>query len=142
MANITDINFNSSIQIRDLLESGKNYCSDHLGRFFQNKYSPPALIINKFDIPAKFATRNEQNCFAISVMMNNHIVDLKYFSDIFPDCDNEWSMESDVSEQSLDKINLLINDEKLLSVIKNFQKINDEIVIGRCRGREFVPTLI
>lgn len=142
MAHITDINFNSAIQIRDLLESGKNYCTDHLGRFFQNKYSPPALIVNKFDIPTRLATRNEQDCFAICVMMNNHIVELKYFSDIFLDCDNEWNMENGLSGQSLGKIEALINDDKLLSVIKSFQKINDEIVIGRCRGREFTPTLI
>jgi len=139
MAHITDINFNSSIQLSDLLEFGRDYCSDQLGRFFQNNYSLPALTVNKFGIPAKLATRNEQDCFAICVMMNNHIVDLKYFGDIFSDWDNEMSIESISSGQNLDKINIFINDQRLLSVIKQFKKINDEIVIGRCRGREFTP---
>jgi hypothetical protein len=69
--------------------------------------------------------------------MNNHIVDLKYFSDIFLDWDNEMSIESISSGQNLDKIDIFINDQRLMSVIKSFKKINDEIVIGQCRGREF-----
>ena len=139
MAQIADIHLSSTIQFSDLLELGRDYCSDQLGRFFQNKYSPPALVVNKFAIPAKLATKNDQNCFAICVMMNNHIVDLKYFSDIFLDVDNKMNIESMMSGQNLDKMNLLINDQKLLSQIKSFKKINDEIVIGRCKGREFTP---
>ena len=139
MAQIADIHLSSTIQFSDLLELGRDYCSDQLGRFFQNKYSPPALVVNKFAIPAKLATKNDQNCFAICVMMNNHILDLKYFSDIFLDWDNKMSQESNTSGQSLDKINKFINDERLLSVIKSFKKINDEIVIGRCRGSDFTP---
>ena len=139
MAQIADIHLSSTIQFSDLLELGRDYCSDQLGRFFQNKYSPPALVMNKFAIPAKLATKNDQNCFAICVMMNNHIVDLKYFSDIFLDVENKMNIESIMSGQSLDKMNLLINDQRLLSQIKSFKKINDEIVIGRCKGREFTP---
>ena len=139
MAQIADIHLSSTIQFSDLLELGRDYCSDQLGRFFQNKYSPPALVVNKFAIPAKLATKNDQNCFAICVMMNNHIVDLKYFSDIFLDVDNKMNIESIMFGQNLDKMNLLINDQKLLSQIKSFKKINDEIVIGRCKGREFTP---
>ncbi len=139
MAQIADIHLSSTIQFSDLLELGRDYCSDQLGRFFQNKYSPPALVVNKFAIPAKLATKNDQNCFAICVMMNNHIVDLKYFSDIFLDVDNKMNIKSMMSGQNLDKMNLLINDQKLLSQIKSFKKINDEIVIGRCKGREFTP---
>lgn len=139
MAHITDLKLNNSIRLNDLLEFGRDYCSGQVGRFFQNKYSLPALAVNKFSIPAKFATRNESNCFAICVMMNNHIVDLKYFSDIFPDWDNEISAESIASGQNLDKFNCLIHDQKLLSIIKSFKKINDEIVIGRCWSREFTP---
>lgn len=139
MAQIADIHLSSTIQFSDLLELGRDYCSDQLGRFFQNKYSPPALVVNKFAIPAKLATKNDQNCFAICVMMNNHIVDLKYFSDIFLDVDNKMNIESMMFGQNLDKMNLLINDQKLLSQIKSFKKINDEIVIGRCKGREFTP---
>ena len=114
MAQIADIHLSSTIQFSDLLELGRDYCSDQLGRFFQNKYSPPALVVNKFAIPAKLATKNDQNCFAICVMMNNHIVDLKYFSDIFLDVDNKMNIESIMSGQNLDKMNLLINDQKLL----------------------------
>ena len=139
MAQIADIHLSSTIQFSDLLELGRDYCSDQLGRFFQNKYSQPALVVNKFAIPAKLATKNDQNCFAICVMMNNHIVDLKYFSDIFLDVDNKMNIKSMMSGQNLDKMNLLINDQKLLSQIKSFKKINDEIVIGRCKGREFTP---
>ena len=139
MAQIADIHLSSTIQFSDLLELGRDYCSDQLGRFFQNKYSPPALVVNKFAIPAKLATKNDQNCFAICVMMNNHIVDLKYFSDIFLDVENKMNIESIMSGQNLDKMNLLINDQRLLSQIKSFKKINDEIVIGRCKGREFTP---
>jgi len=139
MAHVTKIDFNSPIQLSDLLEFGRDYCSDQLGRFFQNKYSLPALAVNKFAIPDKLATRNEQVCFAICVMMNNHIVDLKYFGDIFLDWDNELSIESITSGQNLDKIDIFINDQRLVSVIKSFKKINDEIVIGQCKGREFTP---
>jgi len=139
MANMTEINLNSPIQFSELLDFSRDYCSDHLGRFFQNKYSPLALAVNKFKIPAKFGTRNEQDCFAICVMMNNHVVDLKYFGDIFLDWDNEISLEKVTSGQCLDKINRFINDQRLLSVIKSFKKINDEIMIGRCRGSEFIP---
>lgn len=137
MAHITDLKLNGSIQFNDLLEFGRDYCSDQVGRFFQNKYSPHALVMNKFEIPARLATNKEQDCFAICVMMNNHIVDLKYFGDVFPDWDNEINAESITSGKKLDKFNILIHDQKLLSIIKRFKKINDEIVIGRCRGREF-----
>ncbi len=139
MAPITDIHLNRTIQLRDLLELGRDYCSDQLGRFFQNKYSLPALAVNKFEIPTHLATRNEQDCFAICVMMNNHIVDLKYFSDLFPDWDNEMRVEGLSAEQTMNKISMLMNDQKLISVIKRFKKINDEIVIGRCKGCEFTP---
>src|SRR5450830_987524 len=139
MAHVTNIDFNSSRQLSDLLEFGRDYCSDQLGRFFQNKYSLPALAVNKFEIPAKLATGHEQDCFAICVMMNNHIVDLKYFSDIFLDWDNERSIESISSGQTLDKIDKFINDQRLISVIKSFKKVNDEIMIGQCKGREFTP---
>jgi hypothetical protein len=139
MAHVTNIDFNNSIQLSDLLEFGKDYCSDQLGRFFQNKYSLPALAVNKFVIPDKLTTRNEQDCFAICVMMNNHIVELKYFDDIFPDWGNEISIEDISSVQNLDKIDISINDPRLVSIIKSFKKINDEIVIGRCSGREFTP---
>ena len=137
MAHITDIKLNGSIRLNDLLEFGRDYCSDQVGRFFQNKYSLPALAVNKFEIPTKLATNKAPDCFAICVMMNNHIVDLKYFSDIFPDWDSEMSAESITSGRNLDKFNILIHDQKLLSIIKSFKKINDEIVIGRCRGAEF-----
>ena len=60
MALITDGHLNKSIPLINLLEFGRDYCSDHLGRFFQNKYSPPAQAVNKFVIPAKFITKNEQ----------------------------------------------------------------------------------
>src|SRR4051812_27858302 len=72
------------IQFDDLVELSKDYCSDHLGRFFQNNYSPPALRDDTFKIPAQFQIQGE-NAFAICVMMNNHIVDLKYFSALIPD---------------------------------------------------------
>ncbi len=139
MAHIADIHLNKSIPLGNLLEFGRDYCSDHLGRFFQNKYSPPARAVNKFVIPAKFTTRNGQDTFAICVLMNNHIVDFKYLSDIFIDWDNEMSEESITSVKEMDKINTFVNDQRLLSVIKRFKKINDEIVIGRCRGRELTP---
>ncbi|MES1988739.1 MAG: hypothetical protein V4440_12065 [Pseudomonadota bacterium] len=129
----------STMQLTNLLELGKDYCSDHLGRFFQNKYSQVAPAANKFKIPAKLATKSEQDCFAICVMMNNHIVDLKYFSDIFQDLDNNTHLESLSSKQNSEKFSTFINDQRLLSVIKRFKKVNDEIVIGRCRGREFTP---
>ena len=139
MARITDINMSSLIQFSDLLEFAGDYCSDHLGRFFQNKYSLVAQEVNKFELPDKFRTRSEQDCIAICVMMNNHILDLKYFDDIFLDWDNEMSMESISLGQNLDKINKFIDDERLLSVITSFKKINDEIVIGRCSGQVFTP---
>lgn len=139
MARITNVHLNSAAHINNLLELGRDYCSDHLGRFFQNKYSLPAKALNKFSIPARFATRNEPDCFAICVMMNNHIVDLKYFHDIFPDWNNSIATENLLSEDELENINRFISDQRLLSVIKNFQKINEEIVIGRCNGNEFTP---
>jgi hypothetical protein len=139
MARITDIHMSSSIQLSDLLEFAGDYCSDHLGRFFQNKYSLAALEVDKFEIPDKFRARSGKDRIAICVMMNNHILDLKYFGDIFLDWDNEMSIESISLGQNLDKINKFISDERLLSVIKSFKKINDEIVIGRCRGGEFTP---
>jgi hypothetical protein len=139
MARTTGIHLNSTLQLNDILESGRSFCSDHLGSFFQNKYSPPALEMNKFEIPAKLIVRNEHDCFAICVMMNNHITDLKYFSDIFHDWNNEITIESDRSEHILDKINMLVHDQRLLTVIQSFKKTNDEIVIGRCRGSEFTP---
>ena len=138
MAHITDINFNST-KLSDLLELGRDYCCEQLGRFFQNKYSLPALVLNKFEIPAKLATRNEQDCFAICVMMNNHIADLKYFSDILPDWNNGLKTEKTLSEHTLNKITKLVDDQKFLSVMQSFKKINDEIVIGRCNGRTFIP---
>jgi len=72
-------------------------------------------------------------------MMNNHIVDLKYFGDIFIDWDDQLGIESIMSEKSLNKIDMFINDQRLLSVIKSFQKVNEEIVVGRCTGFEFTP---
>jgi hypothetical protein len=139
MALITDGHLNKSIPLINLLEFGRDYCSDHLGRFFQNKYSPPAQAVNKFVIPAKFITKNEQISFAICVLMNNHIVDLKYLNDILIDWDNEKSLESITLIKEINKINICINNKNLLSVIKSFKKINDEIVIGRCQGRELTP---
>ena len=138
MASTANIQLNNSIQFNDLLELGRDYCSDHLGRFFQNNYSPPALTVNKFRIPAKF-TKDQfarKDGFAICVMMNNHVVDLKYFSDIFPDW-NAASIEN-IGFGSA-KLELLMDDPILLSTIKSFKKINDEIVIGRCKGFEFTP---
>ncbi len=137
MAIMASIHLDSTMQLTNLLELGKDYCSDHLGRFFQNKYSQLAPVANKFEIPVKLATKSAQDCFAICVMMNNHIVDLKYFSDIFQDSDNNTHLESLSSKQNTEKFSILINDRRLLSVIKRFKKVNDEIVIGRCRGREF-----
>lgn len=139
MARTTNFNLSKSIQLTNLIELGRDYCSDQLGRFFQNKYSLPAVAVNKFEIPAALATRNEQDCFAICVMMNNHVVDLKYFGDIFPDWDSEIKAKHITPKQGLEKINALINDQRLRAIIKSFQKINDEIVIGRCLGREFTP---
>ena len=139
MARITNIRLNSATHLNNLLELGRDYCSDHLGRFFQNNYSPPARTLNKFDIPTRFATRNEQDCFAICVMMNNHIVDLKYLNDIFPEWDNSMAIKSLSSGRGLDNFNTFIDDQRLLSVVNSFKKINEEIVIGRCRGNEFTP---
>jgi len=139
MAIMASIHLDSTMQLTNLLELGKDYCSDHLGRFFQNKYSQLASAANKFEIPAKLATKNEQDCFAICVMMNNHVVDLKYFDDIFPDWQNEMNIKSITSVQNLENINILIDDQRLRPIIKQFKKINDEIVIGRCKGNEFTP---
>jgi hypothetical protein len=139
MAQLIDVNLTSPRRLSGLVEFDKDYCSDHLGLFFQNKYSLPALSINKFQIPVKLATKGEKDCFAICVMMNNHIVDLKYFSDILPEWDKEIGLTSISPEQSLDKIDMLINDQRLLSVIKRFNKINEEILIGRCSDLEFTP---
>ena len=136
---MTDINLNKSIQISELLEFGRDYCSDHFGRFFQSKYSPQVLPANKFEIPTMFAKSNEQNSFAICVVMNNHILDIKYFSDIFIEWDNEIGNGVVSSEKNLDKINSFINDQRLLLIIKRFKKINDEIMIGRCSENEFTP---
>lgn len=142
MASTANIQLSNSIQFNDLLELGRDYCSDHLGRFFQNNYSPPAVTVNKFRIPAKFtkdqSTKKAKDGIAICVMMNNHIVDLKYFNDIFPDW-NALSMESILSGIGSAKLELLMDDPILFSTIKSFKKINDEIVIGRCRGLEFTP---
>jgi hypothetical protein len=139
MATMAGIHLDSTMQLTSLLELGKDYCSDHLGRFFQNKYSQLAPVMNKFEIPAKLATKGEQDCFAICVMMNNHIVDLKYFGDIFQDWDNDIYLEGISSELNSEKFSTFINDNRLLPIIKRFKKLNDEIVIGRCRGREFTP---
>ncbi len=139
MAIMARTHLDSTMQLTNLLELGKDYCSDHLGRFFQNKYSQLAPVANQFEIPAKLATKDEKECYAICVMMNNHIVDLKYFSDIFQDWDNNKHLENISSELKPEKFSTFINDHRLLSVIKRFKKVNDEIVIGRCRGREFTP---
>lgn len=141
MASVTDIPFTQSVPLSTLLEISRDYCSDHLGRFFQSNYSLPTKAANKFRIPTHLATSTEQNCFAICVMMDNQIIDLKYFSDILLDWDwdgaNAVEIEKITTEQNLEKINLFINDQRLLNVIKSFKKINDEIVIGRCNGFEF-----
>jgi len=139
MASVTDIPFTQSVPLGALLEFSKDYCSDHLGRFFQSNYSLPTKAANKFRIPAHLATSSEQDCFAICVIMDNQILDLKYFSDIFLDWDNATDSEREAipTDQNLEKINLFINDQRLLTVIKSFKKINDEIVIGRCKGLEF-----
>lgn len=138
MLQVANIHLNQAIQFSDLLELSKDYCSDHLGRFFQNNYSPPAESLNKFIIPTELATKPGQDCFAICVMMNNHIVDLKYFSDIFPDWDDAAHIESSATASS-DQLSSLINDQRLLPYIKSFKKLNDEIVIGQCKGNEFIP---
>ena len=139
MASVTDIPFTQSVPLGALLEFSKDYCSDHLGCFFQSNYSLPTKAANKFRIPAHLATSSEQDCFAICVIMDNQILDLKYFSDIFLDWDNATDSERETipTDQNLEKINLFINDQRLLTVIKSFKKINDEIVIGRCKGLEF-----
>jgi len=131
------VNLNRAVRLSDLLELGRDYCSDHLGRFFQNKYSLPAKSANKFDIPARLAAGNKQDGFAVCVIMNNHIVDLKYFSDLFTDWDNDVLAKNPL--QNADRIDTLMQDERLLSVIKRYKKVNDEIVIGRCTGLEFTP---
>ena len=139
MASVADIPFTKSLPLTALLEISKDYCSDHLGRFFQSNYSLPAKAVNQFRIPMHLATSHEKDCFAICVMMDNQIIDLKYFSNIFLDWDNATETEREIiaTEHNLEKINLFINDQRLLSVIKSFKKINDEIVIGRCSGVEF-----
>jgi hypothetical protein len=131
-----NISLNKSIQFTDLVEFSRDYCSDHLGRFFQNNYSPPALREDTFKIPAQFQTQ-EKNAFAICVMMNNHIVDLQYFSALFPD----WNpaMERLLFESDSNSLHQLMEDPRLLSTIKSFKKLNDEIVIGRCVGQDFFP---
>ena len=126
MAYIADTHLSKSIQFGGLLEFGRDYCSDQLGRFFQNNYSLPGLTENKFVIPTKLARRSEQEGFAICVMMNNHIVDLKYIDDLIHE-----------GESNLNIINC-INDPRLLTIIKRFMKINDEILIGRCKGFELI----
>jgi len=133
------VNLNRTVQLSYLLELGKDYCSDHLGRFFQNKYSLPANTDNKFEIPARLAAGHEQDGFAVCVIMNNHIVDLKYFSEIFPDWNHESPAKGTNPLPSADKIDALLQDERLISIIKRFKKTNDEIVIGRCKGLEFTP---
>ncbi len=137
MAYIVDTHRHQSIPLAGLLELGRDYCSEQLGRFFQNNYSLPVLAENKFEIPAKLATRGEQDCFAICVMMNNHIVDLKYFDDLLIDWDKRLYLENKSTTQASVDINQCINDPRLLNVIKRFKKINDEILIGRCRGLVF-----
>ena len=139
MAIVTEIPFTQSLPLGALLEFSKDYCSDHLGRFFQSNYSLPTKAENKFRIPAHLVNHDEPDSFAICVMMDNQIIDLKYFSDIFLDWDNTTlaERESITNEQNLSKINLFINDQRLLTIIKSFKKINDEIVIGRCKGLEF-----
>ena len=138
---MADISLNNSINITDLIEFGRDYCSDHLGRFFQNKYSMAPQRVNQFKIPVELAKINEQDALAICVMMNNHILDIKYFSDIFPDWNKLTDEAEATSGKKLDLINAFINDQRLLPIIKSFKKINDEIVIGRCSGLEFT-TLI
>ena len=138
MAIMANIHIDSSKKMTNLLEFGKDYCNDHLGRFFQNKYSQLTLAANAFEIPAKFIADNGQGAYAICVMMNNHIVDLKYFSDIFADWNKSLNAESMAVEQGADKFSAFINDARLLAVIKRFKKVNDEIVIGRCVGKEFI----
>ncbi len=139
MAHTTDIHLNNPTQLAGLLEFGRDYCSDHLGRFFQNKYSLFATVANKFQIPAKFTKSQKKNSLAICVMMNNHIIDIKHFSDIFTEWDKEIGGEKFSSSKNTDKINMLMSDERMLSVIKSFKKVNDEIVIGYCHGNEFTP---
>jgi hypothetical protein len=139
MAHMTDISLNKSIQLTGLIEFGRDYCSDHFGRFFQSKYSPPLLPANKFEIPTFLANSKQKNCFAICVVMNNHIMEIKYFSDIFTEWDKEFGAEEVSSAKDLNKINSYINDQRLLMVIKRFKKINDEIMIGHCKGNEFTP---
>jgi hypothetical protein len=139
MAHATGVNLNSSIQLTELLEFGRDYCSDQFGRFFQSKYSPLATPANKFQVPAKLAKNNMDNSFAICVLMNNHIMDLKYFRDIFLEWDEEIDKEVFSTGGNFDEINTFINDQRLQNIITRFKKINDEIVIGQCRGNEFTP---
>ena len=106
MASVTDIPFTQSVPLSALLEFSRDYCSDHLGRFFQSNYSLPTKAANKFRIPAHLATSTEQDCFAICVMMDNQIIDLKYFNDILLDWDNATDTEREniPTEQNLEKI--------------------------------------
>lgn len=139
MVSVTDTPFTHPFPLGALLEFSRDYYSDHLGRFFQSNYSLPTKAANKFRAPAYLATSSEQDCFAICVMMDNQIIYLKYFSDILLDWDNATGSEKEniLTEQNLEKIKLFINDQRLLTVIKSFKKINDEIVIGHCKGLEF-----
>ena len=144
MAHSTTVYLANTRPMNTLLETGKSYCSDHLGRFFQNKYSPPALEHNKFEIPSQFAAHQPVDGLAICVMMNNHITHLKYFNEIFADWNEETLVGSVVSGTTVQtedakRVEALTKDERLISVIRTFKKINDEIVIGRCKGLEFTP---
>lgn len=132
MVSIANIRLNN-LPFNDFLAIGRNYCSDQLGNFFPNNYSPLAETPNRFDIPPHLANSSQRG-FAICVMMNNHIVDLKYFNDIFPNWDKH--MENLLNIEDPD-IRFIMNDDKLLSVINKFKKLNDEIVIGYCNGLEF-----
>lgn len=135
MAAIANVNLNRAVPFRDFLELGRDYCSDQLGHFFQNKYSLTAEVTDEFEIPSNLVGKKERNAMAICVMMNNHIVDLKYFSDIFP----EWNegMAQALSGQNPAKFKQLMSDTRLRSVIHGFKKLNDEIVIGRCNNAVF-----
>lgn len=135
MAAIANVHLNRAVPFHDFLESGRDYCSDQLGHFFQNKYSPTAEVTDEFEIPVNLVGKKERNALAICVMMNNHIVDLKYFSDIFAD----WNegMAQALSGQNPAKFRQMMADTRLRSVIHGFKKLNDEIVIGRCNNRIF-----
>lgn len=135
MAVIANIQLNKAVPFYDFLELNRDYCSDQLGHFFQNKYSPSADVTDEFEIPSNLISKKERNALAICVMMNNHIIDLKYFSDIFPD----WNegMANALSGQNPNKLKQLMSDTRLQSVIHGFKKLNDEIVIGHCNNAIF-----